>query len=100
VRYFVGDGSGGWPAERGGVKFDRILVTAGTPTVPQPLLGQLAEGGIMVVPVGEKDTQMLVRVERKGEEVRETELMGCRFVPLVGKWGWDLEDYEKRRGEE
>jgi protein-L-isoaspartate(D-aspartate) O-methyltransferase len=89
VHYRVGDGSAGWPAESGSApEFDRILVTAGTPTVPPPLRAQLAEGGILVAPVGNADAQTLVRVARHGASFHETQLLACRFVPLVGKWGW------------
>jgi protein-L-isoaspartate(D-aspartate) O-methyltransferase len=101
VRYLVGDGSEGWPrkdehwdGERsasGEPLFDRILVTAGAPDVPQPLVAQLAEGGILVVPVGNGESQTLMRVERKGpgaHDVELTRLLDCRFVPLVGAHAW------------
>ena len=92
VRYRVGDGSAGWPAGSGPVpRFERILITAGAPAVPPPLLEQLADGGILVAPIGASDSQTLVRVVRTGGSVRQTELLACRFVPLVGEhaWSWD-----------
>jgi protein-L-isoaspartate(D-aspartate) O-methyltransferase len=95
VRYFIGDGSAGWPAEfwdepgGGEVLFDRILVTAGAPDVPAPLLKQLKPGGVMVVPVGDGESQMLRRVVKNANgQVEETESLGCRFVPLVGEYAW------------
>jgi protein-L-isoaspartate(D-aspartate) O-methyltransferase len=96
VHFLLGDGSGGWPAQSGSApEFDRILVTAGTPAVPPPLLAQLVEGGILVAPVGASDSQMLVRVVRQGATFHETQLLGCRFVPLVGAHAWDLKEYRR-----
>lgn len=98
VRFFVGDGSKGWPRDdpwdgpRSPAReplFDRILVTAGAPDVPRPLLAQLADGGILVVPVGDGESQTLIRVEKKGPaDVETTRLLDCRFVPLVGAHAW------------
>ncbi len=82
----VSDGSMGWPDE---APFDGILVTAGTPKVPQPLVDQLGEGGRLVVPVGDRLSQELVLVESIQGEVRKTNLGGVRFVDLVGKYGWE-----------
>ena len=71
VRYFVGDGTSGWPGEAweegGEVLFDRILVTAGAPEVPAPLIGQLKVGGVMVVPVGDGESQILRRVVKRAD---------------------------------
>ena len=96
VRYYVGDGTAGWPDEYwdqdGPVAFDRILVTAGAPEVPQPLVRQLRDGGALVVPVGPRDLQTRVRVERRGGQTIETRLLDCRFVPLVGEFGWRRND--------
>jgi protein-L-isoaspartate(D-aspartate) O-methyltransferase len=69
--------------------FDAILVTAGAPDVPRPLLGQLAEGGRLVVPVGDAETQVLVRITRRGDVFEREEFDGCRFVPLIGRFGWN-----------
>jgi len=82
----VGDGTVGWPEE---APFDAILVSAGAPQVPQPLVDQLAVGGRLIVPVGDRLTQELVLVERVPEGIRKSHLGGCRFVDLVGKWGWE-----------
>jgi protein-L-isoaspartate(D-aspartate) O-methyltransferase len=69
--------------------FDAILVTAGAPDVPRPLLGQLADGGRLVLPVGDADVQTLVRVTRRGDAFEREEFEGCRFVPLIGRFGWN-----------
>jgi protein-L-isoaspartate(D-aspartate) O-methyltransferase len=82
----VGDGTIGWQEF---APFDRILVTAGAPHVPQSLLDQLADPGILVAPVGSQGLQQL-RIVRKEEGEIETRLGGdCVFVPLLGREGWD-----------
>ncbi len=81
----VGDGSLGWKES---APFDGILVAAGSPEIPQPLVEQLKEGGRLVVPVGNEDTQSLFRVIRRGNKVDIEDLGGCRFVKLVGRFGW------------
>jgi len=87
VRIRVGDGTVGWP-ER--APFDAILVTAGAPDIPESLKDQLAEdGGRLVVPVGDRFIQKLMRVTREGDEFESEKLLSCRFVPLVGVEGWD-----------
>jgi protein-L-isoaspartate(D-aspartate) O-methyltransferase len=96
VRYHVGDGSSGWPAGLwelpGEVLFDRILVTAGAPAVPHPLLHQLKAGGIMVVPVGDGESQTLRRLTKRTDgAIDETESISCRFVPLLGQHAWTAE---------
>ncbi len=82
----VSDGTLGWPDE---APFDGIIVTAGAPKVPQPLVDQLAMGGRLVVPVGDRLSQSLMLVERVPEGIRRADLGGVRFVDLVGKWGWE-----------
>ena len=82
----VMDGSLGWRAQ---APFDAILVTAGAPEVPEPLVEQLADGGRLVVPVGPRDTQVLKIVERRGERTFAHELKGACFVPLIGRHGWE-----------
>ena len=86
VEIRVGDGTYGWAEER---PFDAIIVTAGAPEVPQPLVDQLGPGGRLVVPVGDAFVQDLIRVTQTGEGARKENLGGCRFVKLVGKYGWD-----------
>lgn len=85
VRFRFGDGSLGWPE---GAPYQGILVTAGAPRIPTPLVAQLDEGGRMVIPVGPPDLQELLLVEVEGGEVRSRVLTECRFVPLVGEAGW------------
>jgi protein-L-isoaspartate(D-aspartate) O-methyltransferase len=82
----LSDGTLGWPEY---APYERILVTAGSPSVPQPLVDQLAPGGILVVPVGSNSVQELMRV-RKTEDgrTREENLGACVFVRLVGQHGW------------
>jgi len=85
IHLVVGDGTLGWP---GAAPFDRILITAGAPEIPDPLMEQLAEGGMILAPVGDRFSQQLVRVtKQKGKLSREFHTP-CVFVPLVGKHGW------------
>jgi protein-L-isoaspartate(D-aspartate) O-methyltransferase len=85
VNLEVGDGTKGWPAE---APYDAIIVTAGGPALPRPLEKQLADGGRLVAPVGDRRLQTLVRVTRRGDEFIRQELGGCRFVDLIGEHGW------------
>ncbi len=86
VHYRVGDGTLGWPEH---APFDRTLVTAGAPAVPAALKEQLsAEGGVLVIPVGDPEVQELIAVTRDGARWKWEPLLGCRFVPLVGDEGW------------
>jgi protein-L-isoaspartate(D-aspartate) O-methyltransferase len=82
----VGNGTLGWPDL---APFDRIIVTAGGPTVPPPLVQQLAEGGRMILPVGSADNQVLTIVENVGGEIRQRTQGECKFVKLVGKYAWE-----------
>jgi protein-L-isoaspartate(D-aspartate) O-methyltransferase len=86
VEFYVGDGSCGWPEKR---SFDRIIITAAVPKMPQPLVEQLAEGGVIVAPVGYAGVQELMVCEKKEEGITEREVCGCRFVKLLGKYGFD-----------
>jgi protein-L-isoaspartate(D-aspartate) O-methyltransferase len=79
------DGTLGW---KDGAPYDAILVTAGAPEVPRELLGQLEEGGRLVIPVGARQSQVLKRVTRRGSTEITENLGGCVFVPLIGKSGW------------
>jgi protein-L-isoaspartate(D-aspartate) O-methyltransferase len=85
VNVVVGDGTEGWPAH---APYRSILVTAGGPSVPQPLLEQLhPEGGRLVMPVGGREHQLLTLVERNGDDLRSVELEPVVFVPLIGHYG-------------
>lgn len=85
VRFLVGDGTLGWPEE---APFDRIIVTAGGPGVPASLEAELADGGRLVMPVGDRYGQDLVAVERRGERFERESHGGCVFVRLIGQEGW------------
>ena len=82
----VADGTVGWPDE---APFDRILVAAAAPAVPQPLFEQLAEGGRMVVPIGDPASQTLTVVDKANGVMRTRQEAGCVFVKLIGKYGWE-----------
>jgi protein-L-isoaspartate(D-aspartate) O-methyltransferase len=81
----VGDGTIGWNAE---APFDAIIVTAGTPQLPRPLLSQLRAGGRLVVPVGEEESQSLLRLRVDASGVTEEYIGDCRFVKLLGRYGF------------
>jgi len=85
VGFRTGDGSLGWPEE---APFDRIVVSAGAPEVPQALVGQLAVGGKMVVPVGSPFRQALTVVTRTEKGMETSDAGGCVFVKLIGQGGW------------
>jgi protein-L-isoaspartate(D-aspartate) O-methyltransferase len=86
IEIVVGDGSKGLKEH---APYDRILVTAGSPSVPQVLVEQLGDGGRLIIPVGPASMQMLTVVTRHGSEIETHEVGGCVFVPLVGMYGWE-----------
>lgn len=89
VHFRFGDGTNGWPES---APFDRILIAAGAPALPEKLLkAQLADGGIAILPVGPEDQQMLMSVRRNGLKLETTEICPVRFVKLVGAEGWKVE---------
>jgi protein-L-isoaspartate(D-aspartate) O-methyltransferase len=94
VELHPANGTLGWPA---GAPYDRIIVTAAGPEVPAVLLGQLADGGRLVMPVGTLAAQRLVLVQRTGGQFDEVNLGGVRFVPLVGEGGWSEESIANHR---
>ena len=85
VSMLLGDGTIGW---REYAPYDAILVSAGAPTVPAPLLDQLAEGGTLLIPLGGKDEQTLVSFERRDGTIVRRDIAPVRFVPLLGTHGW------------
>ena len=85
IHVSVGDGTLGLP-EKG--PFDGIIVTAGAPHVPESLNAQLSEGGRLIIPVGGRYLQSLLRITRKGDDFKQEDLLGCVFVPLIGEDGW------------
>lgn len=88
VTVLVGDGTLGW---RPFAPYDAILVSAASPHVPGPLVEQLAQGGRMVIPLGDRTSQTLTLVERQGNQVRTSTVADVRFVPLVGEFGFRQE---------
>lgn len=91
IEYYVGDGSEGWPFSKMPEKscFDRIIVTAAVPTIPEPLISQLADGGLMVAPVGYTGVQELILCEKQEGKIIETNICDVRFVKLFGKYGFE-----------
>ncbi len=85
VSLLSGDGTLGW---RDYAPYDAILVTAGSPTIPTPLAEQLSEGGRMLIPIGEREEQILTLFTKRGEELERRDIGAARFVPLIGKYGW------------
>ncbi len=79
------DGTLGWKERQ---PFDAIIVTAGAPRVPDPLLDQLAVGGRMIIPIGDKYSQELIKVTKRKKAYKKENLGGCRFVDLIGVYGW------------
>lgn len=89
VNICVSDGTAGWDSE---APFDAIIVTAGAPAIPEQYRSQLAVGGRLVIPVGPQGSQVLKRITRAGpDDYLEENLLDCRFVPLVGRYGWDAD---------
>lgn len=90
VQIRVGDGTLGWPEE---APFNAIIVTAGAPQIAEAYYQQLAVGGRLVIPVGGSDAQRLYRVTRVApDQYHQEDLLGCRFVPLIGVGGWALRE--------
>lgn len=85
IKTRVGDGTLGWQEE---TSFDRIIITAACPRIPLPLIGQLNEGGKLILPLGESFSQVLTLVEKRKNRLQSLDICGCVFVPLVGKYGY------------
>ncbi len=86
VEFCVGDGSCGWPGDK---VFDRIIVTAAVPSVPESLIKQLIEGGRIAAPVGSLGVQRLVVCEKKADRIAESVICDVRFVRLLGEYGFE-----------
>jgi protein-L-isoaspartate(D-aspartate) O-methyltransferase len=86
VSVMVGDGTLGW---RPYAPYDVILVSAASPQVPQPLVEQLAEGGRLIIPLGDRETQQLTAFRRQGDQMTRERLSDVRFVPLLGQFGFE-----------
>jgi len=94
VRVEEGDGSMGWPPVNTtdgppASRYEAILVSAAAPAVPPPLLEQLTEGGRLVIPVGSSEHQELLRIVKRSGRTTQQSLYECRFVPLLGRYGWN-----------
>ena len=85
----VGDGTLGWQEQS---PFDRIIITAGAPKIPDPLTEQLSEGGILIAPVGDRFSQILLKIKKTRGKLSEEHHTPCVFVPLIGTHGWKAED--------
>lgn len=83
--FFYGDGSKGLPAK---APFDKIIVTAGAPVVPTALTDQLSENGILVIPVGDREKQKMLKITKKNGKLVQEEFEYFAFVPLLGEQGW------------
>lgn len=81
----IGDGTSGWPEE---APFNRIIITAGTPKIPEPLIQQLSDEGIIVAPVGDRFSQQLIKLKKSQGQLSESYHTPCVFVPLIGEHGW------------
>jgi len=90
VEFYLGDGSNGWPAGRlpSSGCFDRIIITAGVPEISEPLVGQLADRGLIVAPVGGRTVQRLVACEKKTDKLISRTICDVRFVRLIGEHGF------------
>ena len=85
IRFKLDDGTFGWKEN---APYDAIIVTAAAPHIPEPLYEQMAEGGRLVIPVGDRISQELIKITKKGKEFRKKSLGGVRFVSLIGEHGW------------
>jgi len=85
VAIHMGDGTLGWSEH---APYDAIIVAAGAPKVPEPLARQLAPGGKLIIPIGDHQSQTLKLTARTPTGLEETNLGGCRFVKLLGRYGW------------
>ena len=86
IEFYIGDGSCGWCEEK---TFDRIVITAAVPAIPEPVLKQLADGGIIVAPIGSSSVQELVVCEKNAGKILERGICSVRFVKLIGEYGFE-----------
>jgi protein-L-isoaspartate(D-aspartate) O-methyltransferase len=85
IEFYIGDGSKGWPKD---MLFDRIIITAAIPKIPLTLTSQLKNNGLLVAPVGGPICQELLVVEKNGDKLKSKNVCSCRFVKLIGKYGF------------
>jgi protein-L-isoaspartate(D-aspartate) O-methyltransferase len=91
VEFYIGDGSVGWPKSKlpESGYFERIMITAAVPNIPKPLIEQLTDGGLIVVPVGYAGVQELLVCEKRENQLKERTICDVRFVKLYGKYGFE-----------
>jgi protein-L-isoaspartate(D-aspartate) O-methyltransferase len=89
IHVMCADGTQGWPDA---APFDRIMITAAAPQIPDPLKDQLADDGILVIPVGSRFSQQLLKVRKSRDRTTEEYHTPCVFVPLIGEHGWESDD--------
>lgn len=85
VKYKVGDGTKSWSEYS---PYDKITVTAGAPKIPEPLIAQLKDDGVLVIPLDTDGSQMLTVVKKVKGNIEKKQICACTFVPLVGEYGW------------
>lgn len=86
IEFYIGDGSRGWPEKK---QFDRIIITAAVPKIPEPVIGQLKIGGLYIAPVGSGGVQSLILGEKKPVGSTESFICDVRFVKLIGQFGFE-----------
>jgi protein-L-isoaspartate(D-aspartate) O-methyltransferase len=86
IEFYIGDGSCGWPGQQ---TFERIIITATVPKVPQPIIDQLADNGLIIAPIGIAGVQQLMVYEKKKDKLTKKVLCDVRFVRLIGKYGFE-----------
>ena len=90
IHFRIGDGTKGWEKAIPNIQsFDKIVVSASSPKIPQSLINQLNEGGRLAIPIGQNYDQYVVLVEKINGNITEEKFSGCSFVPLIGEEGWD-----------
>jgi protein-L-isoaspartate(D-aspartate) O-methyltransferase len=89
VYFKEGDGTAGWSEH---APYQAMIISAGAPEAPQPLLDQLDDEGKLVLPEGDSYSQMLVRITKSGDSFKKENYFNCVFVPLIGEYGWKIEE--------
>ncbi len=92
IKIKLDGGTQGWEEEK---PFNRIIVSAAAPSIPAPYLDQLNDDGILVIPVGVEDVQTLLKVIKSSGTIKIEDLGGCRFVKLIGKYAWNIDEGSK-----
>ncbi|MFQ3549819.1 MAG: protein-L-isoaspartate(D-aspartate) O-methyltransferase [Armatimonadota bacterium] len=85
IYVLYGDGTEGY---KEAAPYDKIIGTAGSPDVPEPLIEQLKDGGVLVIPIGNSEIQRLLKITKRGNRITRSHVTDCYFVPMIGKYGW------------